>query len=318
MEYDVSLILFLQSYPALVFLMKLLSLLGTKEFFLLLLPAIYWCGNAAIGFRLGLILSISYGTNAICKLLWHSPRPYWTSRDVFAWAGERSFGLPSGHAQIAASFWGLLAARLASPRAWIAAILLTIAIGVSRIYLGVHFPQDVITGWIIGAGLLVAFIYGDKYLAGWLSGQSLRTQILISFSVSMALLAVFYLTQSALRGWQMPDLWVANAFSETSQTIDPMSAKDALQATGMLFGVSSGYALMLNHGGFSATGPVQQKALRCLLGLAGLMIIWYGLGALSPASDMIIYLRALLAGLWVAYIAPLCFLRMHLAENSQL
>ena len=67
MDYDVSLVLFLQSYPALAFLMKFLSHLGTKEFFLLLLPAVYWCGNAALGFRLGLILTASYGINAICK-----------------------------------------------------------------------------------------------------------------------------------------------------------------------------------------------------------------------------------------------------------
>lgn len=315
MDYDVSLILFLQSFPALTYLMKLLSLLGTKEFFLLLLPAIYWCGNAALGFRLGLILSISYGANAIFKLLWHSPRPYWTSQDVFAWAAEKSFGLPSGHAQIAASFWGLLAAHLKSPRAWAAAIILTIAIGLSRIYLGVHFPQDVIAGWAIGAGILAAFVYGDRRFGRRLSELGLSSQIMISFSASLALLVVFYLTQLAASGWQVPEVWAANAFFQTGQSIDPKSAKDALQAAGMLFGVSSGYALMLGHGGFSAAGTKTKKALRCLLGLTGLMVIWYGLAALSPASGVVVCLRAVLAGLWVAYIAPLCFFRLNLAEN---
>lgn len=316
MDYDVSLVLFLQSYPALAFLMKFLSHLGTKEFFLLLLPAVYWCGNAALGFRLGLILTASYGINAICKLLWHSPRPYWVSRDVFAWAGEGSFGLPSGHAQIAASFWGLLAARLASPRAWAAAMLLILAIGISRIYLGVHFPQDVIAGWMIGAGILAAFLYGDRHLGKRLFNLSPGTQVLISFAASLALLAVFYLTQSALRSWQMPEAWAVNAFAKTAQTIDPMSAKDALQAAGMLFGMSSGYAILQKQGGFSAAGSARNKVLRYILGLIVLFIIWYGPGAVLPAAGILTYLKAAFAGLWVAYIAPLCFLRMGLAENS--
>ena len=315
MDYDVSLVLFLQSYPALAFLMKFLSYLGTKEFFLLLLPAVYWCGNAALGFRLGLILTASYGINAICKLLWHSPRPYWVSQDVFAMSGEGSFGLPSGHAQIAASFWGLLAARVASPRALAAAMLLILAIGLSRIYLGVHFPQDVIVGWMIGAGILAAFLYCDQHLGKRLFNLSPGTQILISFAASLTLLAVFYLTRYALASWQMPEAWAANAFAETAQTIDPMSTKDSLQASGMLFGVASGYALMNRQGGFSAAGSARKKVLRYILGLIVLFTIWYGPGAVLPAAGILTYLKAAFAGLWVAYFAPLCFLRMHLAEN---
>jgi hypothetical protein len=131
----------------------------------------------------------------------------------------------------------------------------------------------------------------------------------------MTLIAVFFLTQSYLNDWQVPELWAANAFAKTGQIIDPKSAKDALQAAGMLFGVSSGYALIQNRGGFSTEGTRTQLVLRSLLGLAGLMILWYGLAALSPASGVIVCLRAVLAGLWVAYIAPLCFIRMHLAKD---
>jgi membrane-associated phospholipid phosphatase len=316
MEFDVSLVTFLQSYHSLLPLMRLASLFGSREFFLLLLPAVYWCVSAALGFRLGLMLTVSSGINAVCKVLWHSPRPYWVNRDVYAWASEGSFGLPSGHSQIAVSFWGLWAESIRSRRAWTAAILLSLFIGLSRIYLGAHFPGDVLAGWTIGALLLVAFCCGEKIFGERIRRQGLQMQIMISLAASLALLALFAMSRSLLAGWQMPDMWAANAFAHRSG-IDPTSAKEALQAAGMLFGLGSGYALLQKRGGFCAAGPARQRALRYLLGLAGLIIIWYGLGAISPASGVLAYLRAALAGLWVAYMAPLCFMKMGLAENFE-
>jgi membrane-associated phospholipid phosphatase len=311
----IGLVLYLQSFPWALPLMKLASFLGTKEFFLLLLPAVYWCYSAALGFRLGLILTVSYGINVILKAFWHSPRPYWVSREVEIWAREPSFGLPSGHAQISVSFWGLLACRLHSSRACAAAILLSLLIGLSRIYLGVHFPQDVIAGWIVGAGLLGAFLYGESHLSERLSRQSLKMQIIISLAASLAMLGFFALSRSALEGWQTPELWAAYDLAGTVVPIDPLSAGDALQAAGLLFGMASGYALLQQQGGFSAEGPVRQRVVRYLLGIAGLVAIWYGLGTISSFAWAVSYLRAMLAGLWVAFIAPLCFQKAGLAEK---
>lgn len=316
MQPDVSLVLFLQSFPWALPVMKLASLLGTKEFFLLLLPAVYWCCNAALGFRLALIMTVSYGINAILKALWHSPRPYWVSHDVAAWSREPSFGLPSGHAQISVSFWGLLASCFHSFRAMVAVILLCLLIGLSRIYLGVHFPQDVIAGWIAGGLLLGAFLYGQSHLGERLSRLSLKMQVATSLAASLAMLAFFALSRSALAGWQMPEIWAANALAGTAVPIDPLSAKDALQAAGMLFGMASGYALLQQQGGFSVRGTARQRLARYLLGMAGLLVIWYGLGAVSSFAYVLSYLRAMLAGLWVAFIAPLCFQKVGLAENK--
>lgn len=315
-EYDIGMVLFLQSFPWALPAMKAASLLGTKEFFLLLLPAVFWCYNAALGFRLGLILTLSYGINAILKAIWHSPRPYWVSREVVAWSREPSFGLPSGHAQIAASFWGFLASRRHCSRAWMAAVLLSLFIGLSRLFLGVHFPQDVIAGWIAGGLLLGVFLYGEAHLGERLSRQSLKMQILISLATSLAMLAFFALSQYTLKGWQMPELWAANALAGTADAIDPSSAKDCLQAAGMLFGMVCGYALLQQQGGFFAGGPAVQRLLRYLLGIAGLAVIWYGLGAVSSFAYVLTYLRAMLAGLWVAFIAPLCFQKVGLAGKK--
>ncbi len=70
--------------------------------------------------------------------------------------GDYSF--PSGHATTAVVFFGFLAYYLAHRRAhgrriWIyaAATLLMLLIGVSRVYLGVHYPSDVLAGFMLGA-----------------------------------------------------------------------------------------------------------------------------------------------------------------------
>lgn len=72
------------------------------------------------------------------------------------------YALPSGHTTQATAFFGALAlivARRGAPRglAWAArgsAALVAASVGVSRVYLGVHWATDVVAGWVLGASIL--------------------------------------------------------------------------------------------------------------------------------------------------------------------
>lgn len=98
---------------------------------------------------------LAIGTNTILKNVFQRERPQTIYvADMFV----RSFSFPSGHALSATVFYGLLAylaiTHLPHTFNWIVAgglILLIILIGVSRVYLGAHFPTDVIAGWVFGA-----------------------------------------------------------------------------------------------------------------------------------------------------------------------
>jgi membrane-associated phospholipid phosphatase len=87
----------------------------------------------------------------LLKLVFHRTRPV----AFFGLREPMGYSFPSGHAMVSCSFYGVLAAFAAigaasSARRWIyriAAVLLIAAIGFSRIYLGVHYPSDVLAGY---------------------------------------------------------------------------------------------------------------------------------------------------------------------------
>ncbi len=88
--------------------------------------------------------------DASLKLAFHRARP-----DPFFIAKPSTYSFPSGHALISLCFYGLLAGTLAHDMAakwqrvltWSVAAVLVALIGLSRVYLGVHWPSDVLAGY---------------------------------------------------------------------------------------------------------------------------------------------------------------------------
>ncbi len=86
-----------------------------------------------------------------------------------------SFSFPSGHALFAVCFFGglavLLSHRLRGRPArilvWVVALVLIFLIGVSRIYLGVHYPTDVIGGFAAGTVWVASVALGDRLAERW-------------------------------------------------------------------------------------------------------------------------------------------------------
>jgi undecaprenyl-diphosphatase len=87
----------------------------------------------------------------------------------------KSFSFPSGHALFAVCFFGglavLLSHRLRGGLArilvWAVALILIFLIGVSRVYLGVHYPTDVIGGFAVGTVWVASVALGDRLAERW-------------------------------------------------------------------------------------------------------------------------------------------------------
>jgi len=302
--------------------MKFFSFLGSEEFFLLAMPIFYWSINTDLGIRMGLVLLVNTSVNHVFKVAMGGPRPYWVSQRVTPMAAEISFGVPSAHAQTAAGVWGICAAWLRKPWAWIVATVVVLLIGFSRMYLGMHFLHDVLLGWLLGGLSVWAFTaYWDR-AADWLKTQGFARQVGLAFLVSMILIGVSALTVAAQSGFVIPGEWLVNSARAGGEKIDPVSLSGAITPAATLFGLAIGLAWMALQGGFQATGSVTQRSLRYILGVIGILVLWFGLGQVFPRGEFLLsyvlrYVRYVLVGFWVSGGAPWLFKKVNLVADPK-
>ena len=302
--------------------MKFFTLLGEADFFFLILPLIYWSVDARLGLRIAVILAVSIYLNTILKLLFAGPRPYWVSAQVKAFLAENTFGIPSGHAQNAAALWGLLDSRVNGRWTWLAAFALTFLIGFSRLYLGVHFVHDVILGWLIGYIILFLFLRYWDPLATWFITKSLAQQMMVAFLISLIMIAVGVWSTARLDGYVFPEEWQDNA-RRAGALPDPVSIEDTITLAGSMFGFGAGAAWIASRGGYQASGSVEKRSFRYIIGLIGIVILWFGLGEVFPHGETLVllifhYIRCALVGFWATAGAPWLFFRFKLAERPKI
>ncbi len=303
--------------------LKAFTFLGSEEFFLLALPIIYWCIDARIGLRMGIILLLNGALNSVLKLAFFGPRPYWVNPQVKALVSETSFGVPSGHAQMAAGLWGMLASQIKRPWAWGAAIFLALMIGLSRLYLGVHFLHDVLLGWLLGALVLWTLLKLWDSTAAWVQTKSTGQQAGLAFLLSVLMLVAGAIAFGSARNTLLPPEWTANALAAGAHEMpEPLTLNSVITSAGTLFGLLAGLAWMQPRGGFDAGGTLDKRVLRFIVGLVGVAILWYGLGAIFPRNEELVsyvlrYLRYTLIGGWISAGGPWVFIRMKLANSNR-
>ncbi len=313
------------SAPWLVAPSQFFSFLGTEEFYLFILPFLYWCVDVRLGLRFGVILTVSDSLNIFFKLVFHQPRPFWVSDRVRAFSAEGSYGLPSGHAQHAMTVWGTMAAWLRGWLRWLMAALIFL-IGYSRIVLAVHFPTDVLAGWLIGGLILWAFLKWETAVLAWFNRFTLAQKIGLGFAASMLLL-IISLSGLAFLPPADPPQWeitAARAFSLApgQAAIHPRGTTGMVGVAGTFFGLVAGAILIFQRGGFDAAGKWSKRALRFGVGIIGLAILWLGLRMVFPrdvslVSQVLRYVRYTLTGFWVTYGAPWVFIKLGLLDTAK-
>lgn len=320
-DIGIRLILFIQNFSWLEAPMRFFSFLGSEYFFLFVLPVIYWCIDSALGFRVGVILLFTGGLNDILKMVMRGPRPYWLSTQVKTFSAESSFGAPSGHSQSSTVVWGALADHFGKAWAWIVAIIIIFLIGFSRMFLAVHFPHDVLIGWILGALTLWPFIALWNSVAAWAKQKSFLQQIVLALTVSLVMVLFGGLAFYGLHGYVLPQEWMTNALRAGDPLPAPVSMDVTLTSAGTLFGLLAGLAWINRRGGYQVSGPVGKRILSFVIGLIGVLILYLGLKLVFPSGDwpaayFFRYLRYALVGFWISGGAPWLFFHFKIARPN--
>lgn len=276
---------------------RFFTILGNEEFYLILLPVVYWCLNRRVGIGLGYLSMLSVWVNSVVKHLFDIPRPA-DPRLRVRWP-ETSPSFPSGHAQSAVTNWGYLALQLRRPLWTVLAFLIMLLIGLSRMVLGVHFPQDVIGGWIIGLIVLFVYAWAEPRVATWLGRQQVGLQA--TLAVAFPLLLIFL---------------------HPADTQGLYPAEGALTPGSALVGLGLGVIMERAWVRFEAGGPWLQRLLRLAVGLVIVVAFYAGPKLFLPAEmpypaeAAARFVRYALLGWVTAFGCPWLFVKLGLAPRE--
>ncbi len=162
-QWEVDLIRFLQSYmnDMEVKIMSIISMFGEELFLILLLGFLYWVYDKKTGVKVGVRLMTALLFVPLVKNIALRRRPYMDNPGIECLkpvdpeadimditAQEYSF--PSGHSANSAAAMGSLAYFFKNKIFKVLCVLIPLLVGVSRFALGVHYPTDVLCGWLTG------------------------------------------------------------------------------------------------------------------------------------------------------------------------
>jgi membrane-associated phospholipid phosphatase len=274
---QVEIIKFIQSIisPFWDVFFQVVTMTGEEYFYILAAAIIFWCVNKKFGYKLGFALLTSTIINNALKDVINSARP-------IGEAGIRSIRIetatgqsfPSGHTQGATTFWVSCIVKVRRKWIYIVGILAILLVGYSRLYLGVHYPVDVIGGMLIGFTWVFIsnyiFEYAEKMKKPW---------ILMIIIIPMLIGMIFFK-------------------EETYYTI-----------SGTVLGFYIGYILESKYVQYEVRSAKVMQLIKLVVGLGILIALKIELKEILPINIFSDFFRYFVIGLWITVGAPCIFRR---------
>lgn len=160
MNFQLNVLKFFQSIrtPILNALFLILTISTEVPVIILLTAITYWCINKKYGHKLLFTLIPNIVINTGIKEFVKAPRPIGIAGiESLRTQTATGYSFPSGHTQTATTFWTSLMIIFKKKWTYILGTIIILGVGISRLYLGVHWPVDVIFGWIFGIVFTVIF-----------------------------------------------------------------------------------------------------------------------------------------------------------------
>lgn len=176
MAWEASLIEWMQAHiGSLGGYVELLAFLGAETGLLMIVLIVMFCWKKEVGQKLALIVACVNMWLPMIKSLVLRPRPFMkypdrvkplvvdaegAAKDVAA----QGYSFPSMHSASIPAVYFPLAKEAKKKWLWILASVLTVLVGISRPVAGMHYPTDVLAGWILGFAVIGIFAFLDRYI----------------------------------------------------------------------------------------------------------------------------------------------------------
>jgi membrane-associated phospholipid phosphatase len=284
--------------PALDFIGEFFTFFGEDTVFILAIAFLLWCGSKKKGFAIYSTLLTSLTVMSTLKALVRSPRPFEVLPDIQGKRIETATGysFPSGHTTGAASFYSSVS--FIFHKRWLSIVcgFLILMVAISRMYLGVHWPLDVVAGIILGVGITI--ITQDFFLQLYDNRKRL-----LQFAWSVGIVG----TSGA----------ILLAFLIPAGIADPTAFTDPMKLLSLAGGGYLGFALDQSRLHYATTGSIKVKILRYVFGVIVLMVA-QGSKSFLPDHLFFSFLRYAVTGFWATGLYPMVGMRLKLWEGEPL
>ncbi len=246
--------------PGLNEFMLLITRLGEETAFLVLALIVFWCVDKKRGYLLMSVGFIGTMANQFMKLWFRIPRPWVLDPEftILEQAREAATGysFPSGHTTSAAGAFGSIAATAKRKTIIWTCVALAVLVGISRMYIGVHTPADV----LVGAPTSVVLIL----LLRKVPESDRGMKILVVAMIAMALGLMAFVTL-----YPFP--------ADVDEHNLASGLKNAYTMVGCMAGVGFVYIMEKKYVNFSTEAVWWAQILKAVLGLGLVLIVKEGL-----------------------------------------
>lgn len=275
---QIEIIKFIQSItsPFLDSFFQIVTMTGEEYFYIFAAAIIFWCVNKRFGYKLGFAVLTGTIVNNVLKDLVNSVRPIGVSgiRSLrIQTATGQSF--PSGHTQGSAIFWVSWIVQLKRKWIYVVGIAAILLVGFSRLYLGVHYPIDIIGGMVIGT----IWVFISNYIFEY-ADASKKPWILMIIILPM-LIGMIYLRE-----------------------------KTYYSISGTVLGFYLGYIIESKYIQYDVRSTKAAQVMKLVFGLTILLIIKTKLKDILPINMFADFFRYCVVGLWITVGAPSIFKRV--------
>ncbi|MDA3845945.1 MAG: phosphatase PAP2 family protein [Vallitaleaceae bacterium] len=257
--------------PTLDQIMIWVTMFAEEAMIIGLLTFIFWNIDKVAAKRIGFVLITSMTLNNIIKDLFNYDRPI-GEEGIISLRTETATGqaFPSGHTQVATTFY--VSMGLWFKKNWLVTlgIVIGLIVGFSRVYLGLHYPKDVVVGFVLA--LIISLVFYNVL-------RNLRDDEGIMIGAMIVLGIGFFFSHS----------------------------EDFIKAYGLLIGFVAGIIFESRMVDFKMKARFYQKIIRWILGLAIMIGLKVGLKMIFPETDLFNVIRYILFAFIGIGVYPIMF-----------